>query len=50
MTTLRHLYLTALALVGASAPIGAYTGYYAPECANSLIWTLTGYHYQYVCF
>ena len=49
MTTLRNLYLAALALVGLSAPIAAYTGYYAPECAHALVWTLSGYHYQYVC-
>jgi hypothetical protein len=50
MTTLRNFYLAALALVGASVPFAAYTGYYAPSCTWSTVWTLTGAHYQYVCF
>jgi len=50
MKTLRMIYLGTLALVGLSAPIAAYTGYYAPICANGLVWTLSGYHYQYVCY
>jgi len=49
MKTLRTLYIVTLALVGASAPIAAYTGYYAPHCTNAVVWTLSGYHYQYVC-
>ena len=32
MLKLRHLYLAVLALAGASVPIAAYTGYYAPDC------------------
>ena len=50
MLTLRHLYLAVLALIGASVPVAAYTGYYAPACAWSTVWTFSGYHYQYVCF
>ena len=50
MLTLRNLTVAALALVGASVPLAAYTGYYAPSCAWSTVWTLTGAHYQYVCF
>jgi hypothetical protein len=50
MKTVGNLYLAALALVGLSAPIAAYTGYYAPICAHAMAWTLTGYHTQYVCY
>jgi hypothetical protein len=50
MKTLRNLYLAALALVALSAPIAAFTGYYAPTCANAHVWTLSGYHTQYVCY
>lgn len=50
MLTLRNLTLAALTLIGASVPLAAYTGYYAPACGWSTVWTLTGYHYQYVCF
>jgi hypothetical protein len=50
MLTLRNFALAVLALVGASVPVAAYTGYYAPACAWSTVWTLSGYHYQYVCF
>jgi hypothetical protein len=50
MLKLRNLYLAVLALAGASVPFAAYTGYYAPECAWSSVWTLSGYHDQYVCF
>jgi hypothetical protein len=50
MLRLRNFALAALALVGASVPFAAYTGYYAPACAWSTVWTLSGYNYQYVCF
>ena len=50
MLKLRNLYLAVLALAGASVPLPAYTGYYAPECGWSPVWTLSGYHDQYVCF
>ena len=50
MLTLRNLYLAVLALIGASVPVAAYTGYYAPACGWSTVWTFSGSHYQYVCF
>jgi hypothetical protein len=50
MLTLRNLTLAALALIGASVPLAAYTGYYAPACGWSTVWTLSGHHYQYVCY
>ena len=50
MLTLRNFSFAVLALVGASVPVAAYTGYYAPACTWSMVWTLSGYHYQYVCF
>jgi hypothetical protein len=50
MSTLRHVSFAAVALIGASVPIAAYTGYLAPACAFATVWTVTGYHYQYVCF
>ncbi len=50
MTKLRILYLVAFAIVALSAPIGAYTGYYAPLCGDATVWTLSGYQTQYVCF
>ena len=50
MLKLRNLYFAVLVLIGASVPVAAYTGYYAPACGWSTVWTLTGYHYQYVCF
>ena len=50
MLTLRNFSLAVLALAGASVPVAAYTGYYAPACAWSTVWTLTGSHYQYICF
>ena len=50
MLKLRNLYLAALVLIGASVPVAAYTGYYAPACGWSTVWTFSGYHYQYVCF
>jgi hypothetical protein len=49
MTTLRNLYLAALAIVAISAPIAAYTGYYAPVCGYASVWTFSGYTYEYVC-
>jgi hypothetical protein len=50
MATLRNFYLGTLALVGASTPIAAYTGYYAPDCGWSAVWSLSGYAQQFVCF
>ena len=50
MLTLRNLYLAVLGLISASVPVAAYTGYYAPACGWSTVWTLSGVHYQYVCF
>jgi hypothetical protein len=50
METLRTLYVGAVALVGASAPLAALTGYYAPYCAQAVVWTFSGYHVQYVCY
>ena len=50
MLKLRNVYLATLVLIGASVPLAAYTGYYAPACAWSMVWSLSGYHYQYVCF
>ena len=50
MLKLRNFALAALAVIGAFVPVAAYTGYYAPACGWSTVWTLTGYHYQYVCF
>jgi hypothetical protein len=50
MRTLRQTSFALLALIGASVPLAAYTGYYAPACTFATVWTLSGYHYQYVCF
>jgi hypothetical protein len=50
MPTLRQVTIALLALIGASVPLAAYTGYYAPACTFATVWTLTGAHYQYVCF
>jgi hypothetical protein len=50
MLKFENLALAALALIGASVPIAAYTGYYAPSCDWATVWTLGGYDYQYVCF
>ena len=50
MKSLGNFYLALLALVGAWAPIAALTGLYAPYCTKALVWTLTGYHYQNVCY
>jgi hypothetical protein len=47
---LRQSIFAVLALIATSVPIVAYTGYYAPSCGFATVWTLTGYHYQYVCF
>ena len=41
MPTLRNFSLAALALVGTSVPVAAYTGYYAPACAWSTVWSLS---------
>jgi hypothetical protein len=46
----RHLSNVLLALIGASVPLAALTGYYAPVCGWSTVWSLSGMHYQYVCF
>jgi hypothetical protein len=50
MPTLRNLTLGALALIGASVPLATYGGYYDPACGWFAVWSLSGYHYQYVCF
>ena len=50
MLTLRRLSLAVLALLGASVPVAALTGHYAPACGWSTVWSLSGTHYQYVCF
>jgi hypothetical protein len=50
MRTLRQTSFALLALIGASVPLAAFTGYYAPACSFATVWTLTGYQYQYVCF
>jgi hypothetical protein len=50
MTTLRQAVFAILALIGASVPVAALTGYLAPACGFATVWTITGYHYQYVCF
>jgi hypothetical protein len=50
MLTLRHVSLAVLALLGASVPVAALTGYYAPVCGWSTVWNLSGAHYQFVCF
>jgi hypothetical protein len=50
MPTLRQFTFAILALIGASVPVAAYTGYYAPACAFATVWSLSGTHYQYVCF
>jgi hypothetical protein len=50
MPTLRQFTFAALALIGASVPLAAYTGFYAPACTFATVWTLSGVHYQYVCF
>ncbi len=50
MLTLRHLSYAVLALAGASVPVAALTGYYTPVCDWSTVWSLSGMHYQYVCF
>jgi hypothetical protein len=50
MAMLRQFTLAVLALIGASVPLAAYTGYYVPACTFATVWTLTGYHYQFVCF
>ena len=48
--TLRNVTFAVLALLGASVPVAAYTGYYAPACGWATVWSLSGIHYQYVCF
>ncbi len=50
MLKLNHLYLAALAALGASVPLAALTGYDAPACGWSTVWSFTGAQYQYVCF
>jgi hypothetical protein len=50
MITLRNFAFAVLALIGASVPLAAFTGYYAPACGWFTVWTLSGNHYQYVCF
>jgi hypothetical protein len=50
MLKLRYLSYAVLALLGASVPVAAYTGYYAPTCGWGTVWSLSGAHYQYLCF
>jgi hypothetical protein len=50
MLKLSNLWLGALALLGASVPLAALTGYVAPACRWSSVWSFSGIHYQYVCF
>ena len=50
MLKLESFALALLALIGASVPLAAYTGYYAPACAWGTVWTLSGHHHQYVCY
>ena len=50
MPKLHNLYFALLVLAGTSVPFAVYTGYYAPTCTWSTVWTLIGYHYQSVCF
>ncbi len=50
MPTLRHATFAVLGLLGASVPVAAYTGYYAPACGWATVWSLSGAHYQYLCF
>ena len=51
MPTLRqHLALRLLALIGASAPVAAYTGYYAPACGYATVWSLSGCALPNMCF
>jgi hypothetical protein len=50
MLKLSNLWLAALALLGASVPVAALTGYVTPTCGWSSVWSLSGIHYQYVCF
>jgi hypothetical protein len=49
MLKLENLALGLLALAGASVPLAAYTGYYAPVCGWTTVWALSGHSYQYVC-
>jgi hypothetical protein len=50
MLKLHNIAFAALALIAASVPLAAYTGHYAPSCTWGTVWTLSGYHYQYICF
>jgi hypothetical protein len=50
MLKLRYLSYAVLTLIGASVPLAAYTGYYAPSCGWSTVWSLSGTQYQYVCY
>jgi hypothetical protein len=50
MLTLRNIAFAVLVLLGASVPVAAYTGYYAPACGWGTAWSLSGVHYQYLCF
>jgi hypothetical protein len=50
MPKLRQLTLALLGLLGASVPLAAYTGFLAPACGWSTVWTFSGYAYQYVCY
>ncbi len=50
MPMLRQAVVALLALIGASVPLAAYTGLYAPACSFATVWSLSGIHYQYLCF
>ena len=50
MLTLRNLAFAALAVIGASMPLAAYTGYYTPVCTWTTVWTPAVIQYQYVCY
>ena len=50
MPVFRQLTVAVLIVIGASVPVATYSGYLAPVCTYATVWTITGYHYQYVCF
>ena len=41
MSMLRQTIFAVLALIGASVPLAAYTGFYAPACTFATVWTLS---------
>jgi hypothetical protein len=50
MLTIRNFAFAVFALVGASVPLAAYSGYYEPVCTWTTVWTPSGLYYQYVCY